>query len=269
MKTSGGRGNSRQTIWATLFVIFAFGARVQAAGELRLQFRDEKGQPVVVTRAELLWKAPGAAGKIPLKLSKEGLMIPLDAGWLKAHWFDANSRPEDLTGVFLYLQAKGFASICSHSIIWPGTTEAKTTRGPTLVTFPRGSSTWASKDGISQLMVIFRKPGRKVLHFINDEGKPVAGVKVDQFLFWSNDNPMGLLRGVEFLKKGSSGTDGRVVVPDGDFTHAFRVVHPKYYLLNRVKHSADPFLMIATLKSPETFVVMTTQKPPEFFDDSQ
>ena len=68
----------------------------------------------------------------------------------------------------------------------------------------------------------FRKPSERFLKLSGSKGKPLVGVKVRSFVYWSKNDDGGL-NGADFLEEGMTDETGRVPVADGDFTYAFQI----------------------------------------------
>ncbi len=85
--------------------------------ELRLRFKDEQGEKVRLSKAELLLVAWGAADRLDLETRGEDLVVPLDGSWLRSRW---PHRFMDMEKVYLFLQADGYAAVRSHPFLWIG-----------------------------------------------------------------------------------------------------------------------------------------------------
>ena len=86
------------------------------------------------------------------------------------------------------------------------------------------------------------------------EGKPIAGIRVKSYVYWSQTD-QGVLIGADFLGDGTSDENGRIQVIDGDYTYAFQV--------SRKADSGNPAGMALVVKRLED-----TEYPVTLPDDS-
>lgn len=196
----------------------------------------------------------GGTGGLKLAIG-EPLVLPLDTEWLRSRWPE---RFQDMSAVYLYFKADGYTAIRSEKFLWigshgppfgPRVNEAEITfigRKPVIVT--EGQS--------AEIEVVFRRPKERFLRLIDDEGKPVPGVKISSYMYWSDENHCGGLSGADPIGSSESDQDGRVAIPDGDFQYAF-VFEKRLYVLN--EPDAWPYLpprLITYLSKPETTLKM-------------
>ena len=78
---------NRSFQWTLLFsfITFLLVGRAEAT-ELRLRFKDEQGEKVRLSKAELLLVAWGATDRLDLETRGEDLVVPLDESWLRSRW---------------------------------------------------------------------------------------------------------------------------------------------------------------------------------------
>lgn len=236
-------------------------ARVVHGTQLRLHAKNDRGEAIHLTTAELLpvrWNE--MSDPIRLELDDEQLVLELDEAWLRSRW---PHRLADMEGVYLYLEADGYASIRSEKFLWLGA------HGPpygprvtqTQIAFPNGSRVVVREGQKAEMELTLRKPIRRSLRLVDDRAKPVQGVRVASFMFWSASNHCGILSGAKPLGEGTSDQDGRVTVADGDFEYAFSLdLLGRHYALKDTgsfsftnREDADEFF-VTRLRAPETTV---------------
>jgi hypothetical protein len=237
------------------FYLFLSIEKLCAATEIYLSFQNSEGQKVQLSKAELLLAAWNYTGRIPLSITDDKLDLFLDSDWLKKNWPDQENHFRDLEKVYLYLQAPGYAPVCSVPIPWMGSTSNDQEKG-VLILFPGGKPLPMMKHQLAELKVTFHRPRSKFLRFIDIKGKPLEGVRVRSFIFWSNSNPEGWLEGAEPLADGNSDSRGKIQVPDGDFVHAFLIKREGYVLKEPDQNSKDSSLIIRALKSKDTTIIL-------------
>lgn len=218
--------NSLKFMGACLFlfgVCFLVGAKVLSAEPtvLHLDFQDDQGQKVKVTQATLVLVVGNYIDKLPLETSVGGLDLSLDPSWLRAHWPRASSRIKNMDLAYVYLQAPGYASLCSNPIHWMGT-ESGGVGKSVVISFPRGKTMVVFKGQSFSATLNFRKPDARFLKLSNGKGKPAVGVKVKSYIYWSKTDD-GDLNGADFLGEGTTDETGRIPVVDGEFTYAFQI----------------------------------------------
>jgi hypothetical protein len=86
-----------------------------------------------------------------------------------------------------------------------------------MFSFPGRSAVRLESGGTATLKVIFRRPAKRQVELIDDDGKPVAGYKVALFVDWIAECHCGCIAGGPRLGTATSGRDGRLPVADGDF----------------------------------------------------
>jgi hypothetical protein len=223
-----------------------FGTKVLSAEPtiLHLDFQDGQGQKVEVTKATLALVAGNYVDKLPLKISKNGLDIPLDASWLRANWPGGKSRLKNLDKAYMFLKAPSYASICSNAIHWMGT-ETNAVEKNVVIEFPRSKTTVVSKGQKVSVTLNFRKPIERFLKLSGGKGKALAGVRVKSYVYWSKTDD-GDLNGADLLAEGTTDETGRIPVIDGDFIYAFQVIRKA-----TLGHKAETVLIVNRFEDKE------------------
>ncbi len=211
---------------------------------LHLDFQDGQGQRVEVTHATLVLVSGAYVEKLPLEITTNGLDLTMDASWLNEHWPGGKSRIKNMDLVYLYLKARGYASICSSPIHWMGTESDRLGKN-VVISFPRSKTVAVSKGEKASLRVDFRKPAERFVKVSDGKGKPLAGVRVKSYVYWSKDDD-GDLNGADLLGEGISDESGRVPVIDGDFTYALKITHKA-----TPGHQAENVLIIKRFENKE------------------
>jgi hypothetical protein len=203
---------------------FFVGTKVFSAEptRLHLDFEDAQGQAVRVDKATLVLVAGGYVDKLPLEVSSKGLDLPLGAYWLQTNWPGGVSRLKNMDRAYVYLAARGYASVVSNPIHWMGSESGGLDKN-VVVSFPRSKIAAVSKGQKGSLTVPFRKPKERFVKLSDGKGNPIVGARVKAYVYWSKSDD-GDLNGADFLNEGISDATGRVPIMDGDFTYAIRVV---------------------------------------------
>jgi hypothetical protein len=188
---------------------------------VHLDFQDGQGQQVQVIHATLVLVSGSYVDKLPLDVSADGVDLTLDASWLRKNWPGGTSRFKNMDRAYVYLKAQGYASVCSNPIHWMGT-ETDGLGKDVVISFPRSKTLALSKGQKSSLTVDFRKPVERFVKVSGVNGKPLAGVRVRSYVYWSKTDD-GDLNGADLLGEGFSDETGRVPVIDGDFTYALKI----------------------------------------------
>ena len=185
-------------------------------------------------------------------LSGRNAKVPLDRGWLCGVWPE-RCRDEYLRARLL-LRAAGCAPVVSRLFVWPGGLQdaggAKVTAAK--IAFPAGPAALVSVGSTKKLAVKFRRPGVRVLRFVDDDGSAVADVKVRTYVFLTNANHCGHLEG-EPLGESRSDVLGRTTVSDGDFEYAFEL-EKDHFVLREPQSPDYPMALIRELAEHETTI---------------
>jgi len=207
-----------------LFVLsFLLGAKFLLAEPtlLHLDFQDPQGAKIEGMKGTLVLVVGNYVDRLPLKITEDGLDLPMDASWLKAHWPGGKNRLKNMNRAYVFLKAPGYAWLCSNPIQWMGTDSGGLGKN-VVVSFPRGKTLVVSQGQKLSTTLEFRKPTERFLKLSGSKGKPMSGVHVKSYVFWSK-NDDGDLNGSDFLTEGLTDDTGRFPVVDGDFTYAFEI----------------------------------------------
>jgi len=217
------------------------------ATELRVHFEGPDRSKAPVEKADLILVGWGWVETIAL--------IP-DGDTVRLNFEDLDARsPEKFKNVEsaqVYVRGANLAAVQSEPFIWPGST-GNGTFTETTIDFRSGQSA-AVRIGVNREMtVVMHRPQNRSIRFLDDDGKPISGLKLSIFRFESSENHCGFLWGEE-LKAGSTGADGRLTVPDGDFKYALKLDYESHYTFTSQAFSPnDPEIFVATfLTQPET-----------------
>ncbi|HOW73899.1 MAG TPA: hypothetical protein PKY77_25120 [Phycisphaerae bacterium] len=189
------------------------------ATELRLRFVDGGRRPVQVSRAELLLVAWRDADRLPLPVQGDRVHLNLSPSWLRSRW---PMRFPDLIRAYLYVQAEGYAPVRSEPFLWLGSRAATRGRDPDAVTidFRQGRPAVLREGEHTERTIMLRRPRPRGVTLVGDDGRPVGGVRVSAYMFWSASNHCGVLNGADSLGEYVSDDAGQLMLPDGDFEYA-------------------------------------------------
>jgi len=205
----------------------ALSASISTATELRIGVEGPR-----VGKAELLLSWWGDTERIPLGFEisngRAVWTLPLDADWLRT--MGVNGQLPDHSFVYLQLE-NGYASIRSESFGWiarePGSKtgpDNSKAAAETTVDFGRGQAIRVRAGEVRELVLTPRAVVSRQLRFIDDDNRPVTDITVSAHMFWSRENRMGVLSGIQPLVEGLvPNAQGIVTVPDGDFEYAIDV----------------------------------------------
>jgi hypothetical protein len=207
-----------RVVIAALIVLGLLLSRNANGTELKLLFKNQDGKPVNISKAELLLVAWGYTDRVKLDARGSSLTIPMDASWLQSH---ASDRFQDMEGIYLYIEASDFAPIRSEKFNWPSSNNSSTSG--THIKFPNTKEVEIIEGSKGTLDIVFRRPKKRNIQFLDDENKLFPGVKVKASMFWSASNHCGRLTGADDLIESESDQNGRVAVPDGDFEYVLEI----------------------------------------------
>ncbi len=211
--------------WPHLFkhtVIVLAGGLLQAGGaraqQLRVRVHDAEGRPIPRAEVEVLLVAWGDIRRVPIQTTGGVALVPLSNGWLKQQWPE---RYRDVANAFVYVHATGHASALSRPFEYaePAVQPADTVR----VAFSNVRAAVAG-TGEGVLTLVLPPAGLRTLTFVDDAGKPAAGVLVQANMFWSDSNHCGALAGADSLIAAVTDAQGRLRVPDGDIDYALALL---------------------------------------------
>lgn len=230
-----------------LFVAsFLIGTKVFSAEPtlLHLDLQDGNGQQVQAAHATLVLVVGNYVDKLPLDISPDGVDVKLDASWLRANWPGGHSQLKNLDRAYVYLKAEGFAPVVSSPINWMGSQSGGFGKD-VVVSFPGSKVAIVSKGRKLSLTVNLRRPNERFVKLWDGKGKPLPGVKVRSYIYWSKSED-GKLNGADLLGEGISDDTGRVPIIDGDFTYAIQVTHKA-----TAGHPADTVLVVKRFEDKE------------------
>lgn len=235
-----------------LFLTFFTPGWVGAA-DLRLRIRNEEGQAVRLTKAEILLVAWGDTARLDLLPAGRSLTVKLDEAWLRSRWPE---RFSDMMKAYLYFQADGYAAVRSDPFLWLGS------HGPPFgppvtvceIKFPRGKKITLRERDSAEMELVMRKPRPKTIRLVDDDGNPAVGIPVNSYMFWSDSNHCGHLSGADLLGRSKSDLQGRVVIADGDFEYAIELERGRYTLKSPGAVPILPPRLLTFLDSSETIV---------------
>ncbi len=229
-----------------LIASFLVGTKVLYADPtyLHLDPRDGQDGQVQLTHATLVLVVGNYVDKLPLDISPDGVDVNMDPSWIRANWPGGKNRLKNVDRAYLYLRAEGYAPIVSSPINWMGSDSAGLGKD-VVVSFPGGKVAMVGKGRKLSLTVNFRKPIERFVRLSNGKGKPLSGIKVKSYIYWSKSAD-GKLNGADFLGEGISDDTGRVPVTDGDFTYAIQVTQKA-----TSGHPADTVLIVKRFEDKE------------------
>jgi hypothetical protein len=237
---------------SSLFVYMIIAVLSSAAGATQLTLRcaGDRGRPVPLSHAELLLVAWGDVERLPLEIQGSRVVVPLAPEWLQTRW----GRFVDMEKAYLFLQAAGYAPLRSEPFLWLGSHGGP--HGPMVeqieIAFPRNGKTIVRNGESAETQLKFRRPEKRTLRTIDEHGDPVAGVRIDAYMFWSNSNHCGFLAGADPLGRVLTDGKGRAHIPDGDFEYAFELLGKQHYVLKDPPEDYEPMRLITHLLTKET-----------------
>ena len=209
--------------WLTRSFLLALLLAAASARSASLEIRaaGPDGAPVSVSRAEMLLVAYGDVRTVPLPAAGSRVVADLSPDWLEREWPE---RAADVSKAYLYLEAGELAPLRSEAFDWLGTSGGDGEPvARTEVQFPRAEPVAVEPGADASVTAAFRDREPRWLRLQDQEGRPLAGVTVRAFLFFSRANHCGeIVRTFDLLEESGTGartTDsaGRVRIPDGDF----------------------------------------------------
>lgn len=222
--------NARIKVLFVVLGVLLIGS-VSAATHLELRCRGPNGEPIRITRAELLLVNWGAVGRLSLDPKGAILQMDMKPAWLQSRWSD---RFYDLEKAFIYIQAKGYVPIRSEGFLWLGTHDISPNGKPfgervtgAKIDFRQKKSVTVHEGENVELDVVLRRPQQKIVRFLGESGTSASDLKVDVGMFWSDSNHCGGLAGVDRLVQGVTDSRGDLSVPDGDFQYVFQIESPR------------------------------------------
>jgi hypothetical protein len=189
---------------------------------LQLDFRDEGGCPVKVKTAKLTVICYNDGGDVTLPVDTSSITIPLSLGWLQKQFEPA----KEAIHLHLYLVADGYAPIRSNVFMWPGVSGYPTESEATgTIDLGRGAKADLTLGKDVHLNVVFRKPGKRVLRFVDEAGQPMPGIKFTYGPFEDERNHCGFVGTIEDYGQCETNLQGLAEVRDADVEYLLTINH--------------------------------------------
>ncbi len=220
------------------FSSFAFGATT-----ITLRFRGPQGEPVRLTRAEILISGWGYGDEKPIPASGDTIRLTLDPGAALQDGFKLAAAESS----FLYVEAAGYAGWRSDAFDWPTGAQFK----PIRLVLADGQSLVITSDADATAVVTLRKATPRRITLLDEQGTPVAATRLVVSMFWSDANHCGRFSGARALVSSLTDTTGTIVVPDIDSEYGLQLGgdHMKF-----VRNENWPEQAIVRLNSTDTVV---------------
>jgi len=211
------------------------------ATELRIHLQGPDGARPAIDRAELLLVGWGWTDRLAL-LPEGDNTLRLD---FETRYSQLPEKFQNTETVQLYVHAENFAPMTSEPFEWLGLNRGNLST-ETRIEFSGGRSITIRIGDTTDMNVALRRPMPRQIRLLDEDGKPISGLRISAYMFWSNRNHCGFLNGAEILRVASSDEEGRVVVPDGDFKYAFKLDYGSHYVFTDPPSNPDP---------PETYIM--------------
>lgn len=236
--------------FAAVLVAFSISMLLAAnadATELQIHFQGPDQSKAVIEKADLLLVGWGWVETVDL--IPDGNTIRLN---FEALAMQSPEKFQNLDSAQIFVRGKNLAAIQSEPFVWPGSGRNGISE-ETRIDFRGGRSAAVRTGDNAEMTVLMRRPENRRIRFLDEEGKPIVGLKVSIVRFESSQNHCGFLRGEE-LKAGTTGADGRLTVPDGDFMYALKLDFWSHYNFTSQTFSPDDRDNFVTvfLTQPET-----------------
>ncbi|MDQ1257319.1 MAG: hypothetical protein QG656_1923, partial [Candidatus Hydrogenedentes bacterium] len=226
---------------------------------LHLRFSDETGQPVRLQSAQILVLFSGGYSTVSLPVEESELTIPLTFAWLK-QLDERICGDGSMMHQVLYFKADGYVSVQSNAFAWPETEEWNHGEpGEHNIEFMPGMRIDLAPGKELTLNVPFRKPAKRHLRFVDEQGVPMSGVKFSYGPFGFGTGRCGNLWTIEDYGTCETGVEGRAEIQDADVEYLFIIEQNRFSLWNPEPNaSGDPFVngLHMRLSDEETTVVM-------------
>ena len=219
---------------------------LNAETKVIFHFKNQQGEDVNISKAELLLAVWGGFDRIDLKAKGNKLVLNLDKAWFEKNWPTsfADINKSELV-VFLGLQAEGYASKVSASFHYVDESTNNSinpgeTKRPIVISFPSGEKMEVKKGEATDLNIIFRKPVDRFIKVVDENGNPISGIKISSSIFGSRLNRCERMMEAIRLGEAQSDKDGMIKVADGDFKHSLSFNTEEYDLIHpQVFHDAS------------------------------
>ena len=227
--------------------ISVFFAANAGATELQIHFEGPNRSKAAVEKADLILTGWGWIETI--ELTPNGDTVRLNFEDLEKQ---SPEKFKNLETAQIYVRGANLAPIQSEPFVWPGT-DRNGNSSETTISF-RGGRSMPVREGTKQEMEVeLRRPQNRSVRFLDEDGKSIPGLKISVVRFESSANHCGVLLGEE-LKAGTTDTDGRLTIPDGDFRYALKLDFWSHYNFTSQAFSPDDRENYVTtfLSQPET-----------------
>ncbi len=239
--------------------------------ELHIRLKNSRGEPVPFSKAELLVSAWNVAFSIPLEVDRNLLVLPFEEKKANELWLQDMFATDYPHAYFLYLEAEGYAPVRSKWFYFVGGYLWMSDRiiDEPIIEFPDGTNLKILEGERQEIELTLRRREERYLRFIDDNQKPIPGVKVKSSMFWSDTSRCGYPQGAELLTEGISDEEGRVTIPDGEFEYLLEFEKPQYHLKESANY--DPMRLINYISAQETVVELhkLNKQPLEMFVQKQ
>ena len=248
----------RQSVF--LLAILSFVASEKGLStELWIQPRDESGKTLRLSRAEVYLDIWGHGNNVTLVQDERGVKLPLDRSWPCSVWPEICGK-NALWGARLILQAEGYTTVTSRTFYPLGTQGPAagppgTTVDTVTISFQGVPEARIKEGDTKELIIPFRRPVPMVLRVIDEQGKPLSGIRIWDQLLFAQSNHCGAVEG-ETLVRGETDATGELKVPDVDGECAFEIEDLLHYALKESPHASKPIVAVRELRAPITTVFL-------------
>jgi hypothetical protein len=194
---------------------------------------------------------------VPLPVQGAEISIPLTRAWIEQQVKQVDAALH-LYVQHLYFEAKGYAPIRSNEFAWPGSSDTVAGNPATrALDLGRGARVELESDKELRLKVVFRRPGKRSLRFLDETGTPVPGVEFTHGAFKAIEGHCGVALAIEDYGHRVSDSDGRADIRDADVEYLIEVRKDRFSVVTP-KPDSDPLTdhIIARLSAKETVVVL-------------
>jgi hypothetical protein len=222
-------------------------ARPADAQQLRLAIADSAGGAALEAQVEVLLVAWRGVHRVPVNVQNGESSIDVTAAWLRANWPE---RASDLEKAYIHVRAPGHAAALSRPFQFPGS------GGDSMhISFTRAGATL--RNGARATLALPLAPaGSKTIRFVDGDDRPVSGVSIGAWMFWSTSNRCGLLVDRDSVGAGVSDAEGRVTLPAGDIEYALVLRDDTHFFQARQSERYARRRLILRLPADETRIVL-------------
>jgi hypothetical protein len=174
--------------------------------------------------------------------------IDFDSAWVAAKWGATWSEMESAR---LLVKADGYTPMLSEPFPWLGQTKGGNVVSLTSVAF-RNQTISVARGARQAWTLSMRRPVPRRLRFVDQDGRPVAGLGMEVHMFWTAQNHCGHFEG-DPISHGKTDAQGRIAVPDGEFDYGVSIDGPSVFDGEGVF-----FQHVVAVDGPETTVAVHT-----------